>query len=106
MHVESLVNRLVELILLYHSNLEYQTKAPKGKLSRIRLNQVLEYIDTNLDCSITLEHLANIVDIDKFWFAKMFQRTTGLSPQSAKLHLANCKSQNGDTFGELNALLN
>ncbi|WP_044290791.1 hypothetical protein [Rivularia sp. PCC 7116] len=68
LHVEALVNRLVELILLYHSNLECQRKGPKGKLSRVRLNEIFEYIDTNLAYTISLENLANTVDIDKLTF--------------------------------------
>jgi AraC family transcriptional regulator len=53
---------------------------PRGGLPMARLKRVLEYIDANLERSITLSGLAGTVDMSLYYFATLFKQSVGLSP--------------------------
>lgn len=80
MYTESLAHRLALHLLLYYSNLNLRVPQPAGRLSQSRLNLVLEYINEHLAEVISLADLASTIQVDTYWFAKMFQRSTGLAP--------------------------
>lgn len=80
LYAESLAHRLALHLLLYYSNLNLRVPQPAGRLSQSRLNLVLEYINEHLAEAISLADLASTIQIDIYWFTKMFQRSTGLAP--------------------------
>ena len=45
-----------------------------------RLRRVTEYIRAHLDQSLTLAHLATVVYMSPYHFARLFQHSTGLPP--------------------------
>jgi AraC family transcriptional regulator len=49
-------------------------------LDRRRLARVLEYIDSNLEGDLTVEHLASIACLSRFHFARSFKSAVGQSP--------------------------
>ena len=52
----------------------------RGRLSRVSLLRVTDYIEARLQKQITLDDLAAIVGISPFHFSRLFRRTTGVSP--------------------------
>lgn len=44
------------------------------------MSAVLRYIESNLDCNINLQDLANIVCLEKTYFLKKFKQVTGQTP--------------------------
>jgi AraC family transcriptional regulator len=52
----------------------------KGGISRIRLQRVLEYIAANGHLEITLDDLAQVSDMSRFHFARLFRSSMGVTP--------------------------
>ncbi|WP_435657107.1 helix-turn-helix domain-containing protein [Brucella pituitosa] len=53
---------------------------PSNALSRSRLRQVSQFMDTHLDEPFDLKRLAQAVGMSEFHFSRLFKRATGLSP--------------------------
>ena len=51
-----------------------------GGLPGARLRRVTEYIDANLRRVLSLDELSAQVHMSRFHFARLFKRSTGLSP--------------------------
>jgi AraC family transcriptional regulator len=49
-------------------------------LDRRRLSRVLDYVETNLEGDLTLDHLASIACLSRFHFARSFKAASGYSP--------------------------
>lgn len=80
LYCESLANSLAIHILR-----NYCTDPPRlgdcGKgLSRDRLRHVLEVIHSSLDQTLRLETLAAEVNLDVYYFSRLFRQSTGISP--------------------------
>jgi AraC family transcriptional regulator len=45
-----------------------------------KLNQVLDYIEAHLDCSLKLEELAQEVGMSQFYFSRLFKQSLGMTP--------------------------
>jgi AraC family transcriptional regulator len=58
-----------------------RSERPSG-LARASLGLVLSYIEENLGEPITLDMLAQLANVSRFHFARMFRRSTGLSPMA------------------------
>lgn len=56
------------------------TPIAKGGMSRIRLQRVLDYIAANRHRDISLDDLAQIADLSRFHFARLFRLGTGVTP--------------------------
>jgi AraC family transcriptional regulator len=59
---------------------------PSGGLPKLRLNRVIEYIESNLDRDMHLKELAMVAGLSAFHFAKLFKQSTGASPHQYVLH--------------------
>src|SRR5262249_22375034 len=51
-----------------------------GTFPRAKLRAVVEYIEEHLDAGPTLEHMAAVVRLSPFHFARQFKAATGLPP--------------------------
>lgn len=81
LYCESLVVNLAAILLLRHSTASPPTRIlPSGGLSRNQARRVLEYIESNLSCQLTLSKLSEIADLSVHHFARMFKQTVGLAP--------------------------
>ena len=81
LYCESLVVNLAVILLLRHSTASPATRIlPSGGLSRNQARRVLEYIESNLSCQLTLSKLSEIADLSVHHFARMFKQTVGLAP--------------------------
>ena len=64
LHLESLLLQLASVLQLRHSRVtREQSLAPSYGLTRGQARRVLEYIETNLECEVTLRELSGIVDL-------------------------------------------
>lgn len=81
LYCESLVVNLAVILLLRHSTASPATRIlPSGGLSRNQARRVLEYIESNLSCQLTLSKLSEIADLSVHHFARMFKQTVGVAP--------------------------
>ena len=80
LYLESLQNVLAMHLLQNHCTITAQSpKIPKG-LSKKHLQQVVDYIQSNLEQEISLADLAEIVQMSSYQFGKRFKQSTGLPP--------------------------
>lgn len=56
-------------------------------LEPAQLRRVTDFLRANLDQKVTLEQLAELVDVSQFHFARLFKRSTGLSPHQYLIKL-------------------
>ena len=80
LYVENLANLLAVHLLKKYLNYDRKIYHSEKKLSPIKLNLVLEYIETNLDSKITLSNLAAIAGVGKFYFCRLFKSSTNTTP--------------------------
>lgn len=81
LRVESLVMDLAVSLLHRHSTASQASRIlPSSGLTRIQARRVLDYIESNLSCELTLGELARVVDLSLHHFARMFKKTIGLAP--------------------------
>src|SRR5262249_39196431 len=56
------------------------TRSRDGALSRAKLRAIIEYVDEHLDVGLTLEHMAAVVRLSAYHFARQFKVATGQPP--------------------------
>ncbi len=82
LYAESLSTVLAVHLLRQHSSLGRAT-APRedtGRLSPRALREAMAYIDDHLARDLTLADLAGLVHLSPYHFARLFKRSTGISP--------------------------
>lgn len=85
--LDSVENALAAALIASHGG-EARTLAPKtGGLAPFRLKRVLEFMEANIDETVSLESLAQVADLSVSHFAHQFQRTTNVSPHKYMLQL-------------------
>lgn len=81
LHLESLLLQLASVLQLRHSRVSRERQlAPSCGLTRGQARRVLEYIETNLECEVTLREMSGVVDLSPWHFARMFKRTMHAAP--------------------------
>ncbi len=71
--------------LTIHLLRKYCTTQPRlssyvGGLSRLKLQQVREYINAHLDRDVKLIELANLAQMSPYYFLRLFKQTMGVTP--------------------------
>jgi AraC family transcriptional regulator len=87
LYVESLSNALL-MHLLRHYSSHKNTSDYSGKLSKVQLEQVMNYIDEYLSQDISLSELAAVVQMGSRHFSRLFKQSTGRSPYQ---YLIRCR---------------
>jgi AraC family transcriptional regulator len=77
---ESLGLALAAHILKRYSTSKKAIPQPTGELSKRQLQQVIDYINANLDAKITLTEIASFLGMSPYYFARLFKQSTGLPP--------------------------
>ena len=80
LYLESLANLLAVHLLKNYLNQKLKVPSLERGLSSKKLDLVLQYIEANLDCKITLSELASIAGVGKFYFCRLFKASLGLTP--------------------------
>lgn len=80
---DSIGNLLTVHLLKNYSNIMPQLPVYAGGLSQRSLQQVLEYIQASLDQNLSLDALANVVGISKYYFIELFKQSIGMTPHQS-----------------------
>jgi AraC family transcriptional regulator len=80
LYAESLTQLLVIHLLRHYSTLT-QTITPQNRsLTRVQIQQVIDYIHTHLNRDLSLPELASVVSISPTYFASLFKQAMRISP--------------------------
>ncbi len=75
-----LAHLLVQRVLLLQHGIDSRRSKPAARLGNNAIRVVFDFIETNLESIITLDHLASLVGLSPFHFARCFKNSTGLAP--------------------------
>lgn len=93
LYAETMINALVVHLLQHYSTRKPILPEYSGGLTQERLQQVIEYIQTNLDRNISLEELANIAQMSSHYFCQLFKQSTGITPHQYALRCRVTKAK-------------
>lgn len=77
---QTTLQSVAERLLLQHSVERPTTVDDPGGLSRTRLHRVQRFVQAHLDADLSLDDLAEEVELSKYYFARRFKQRTGQSP--------------------------
>jgi AraC family transcriptional regulator len=80
LYVESLTQALVIHLLRYYSEVAPIVASQNRSLTRTELQQAIDYIHAHLDRDLSLEQIAQVINISPTYFASLFKRAIGTSP--------------------------
>lgn len=66
--------------LIGQDNAPNQNHPKYAGLPYSKLKRVLDYIQTHLDCDISIVDLSNLAGLSSFHFSRLFQRSMGITP--------------------------
>ncbi len=81
LYANSMATALGAHLLQRYGSKDAVVKENRGGLSPYQLRVVVEYIHNHLDCELTLNTLASLIEISPHYFASLFKQSTGLSPR-------------------------
>lgn len=81
LYLESLINFLSVHLLKNYSTQPKPLKEFQSGLGKRKLNQIVEYINNDLNKDLSLDELASLVQISPYHFARQFKKSTGLPPR-------------------------
>jgi AraC family transcriptional regulator len=77
---ESLANVLAVHLIRHVLAPRRPERGHDGRLPRLRLRAVVEYIEGHLDAGVTLDQMAAVARLSPYHFARQFKQATGLPP--------------------------
>ncbi|MEL6927945.1 MAG: AraC family transcriptional regulator [Cyanobacteria bacterium J06600_6] len=80
LYLESLSNLLGVHLLRNYCTFKPKFRTYADGLSNYKLRQAIDYIQSNLDKKLSLETMANQVNMSKYYFATQFKQAMGVSP--------------------------
>ena len=80
LYAETMSNALTVHLLQHYTAEQPKFATYSGGLSKFKLQQVINYIDTYLDCDLSLSELAGLVQMSSHYFCQLFKQSTGFSP--------------------------
>ncbi len=80
LYADSMATALGAHLLQRYGLKDSVVKEYRGGLTPYQLRIVIEYIQNHLDCDLTLNTLASLIEISPHYFASLFKQSTGLSP--------------------------
>ncbi|MDJ0696592.1 AraC family transcriptional regulator [Mastigocoleus sp. MO_188.B34] len=80
LYVNSLTTSLSIHLIKNYSTFERSLREYENGLSKYKLRQVLDYINSHMDREIRLSGLATMVDMSKYYFLKLFKQSMGITP--------------------------
>ncbi|AFZ27557.1 DNA-binding domain-containing protein, AraC-type [Cylindrospermum stagnale PCC 7417] len=89
-YIESLANTLcIHLLKRYGADQKNIPQYTHGKgLSRLKLQQAMEYIHDNLDKDLSLAEISAVVSMSMYHFSRLFKQSTGFAPHQ---YVINCR---------------
>jgi AraC family transcriptional regulator len=80
LYVESLTQVLAIHLLRHYSTATRPVTSQNRSLTRVQLQQVIDYIHTHLNRDLSLAELASVINISPTYFAGLFKQAMGISP--------------------------
>ncbi len=80
LYIESLTQVLVIHLLRHYSVVTQTITSENRSLTRIQLQQAIDYIHTYLDRDLSLVEIAEVINISPTYFSTLFKRAIGTSP--------------------------
>jgi len=87
-YAESLATSLSAHLLRNYCSGPPQLRESRGGLTRPQLSRIIDHIHAHLAENLSLQGLARLVRLSSFHFARMFRKSTGLSPHQ---YLIRCR---------------
>ncbi|MDV2993808.1 MAG: HTH-type transcriptional activator RhaR [Chroococcidiopsis sp. SAG 2025] len=88
LYADSLAHALVVHLLSRYSTNSRQIKTVTGSFTQQQWQQIVDYIEANLDRNMSLTQLAEIVRLSPYHFAHLFKKSTNISPHQ---YLIRCR---------------
>ncbi|MDO6562058.1 AraC family transcriptional regulator [Amphritea sp. 1_MG-2023] len=80
LYMESLANAAIIHLLKSYSNKSIHRHEEAGKITAKGLQQLISYIDQHLDQKITLDQMANQLNMSSYHFCRAFKHSSGYTP--------------------------
>lgn len=80
LYAETMTTALMVHLLQYYCTQQVMLPTYTGGLSKLKLQQVIDYIHDYLDRDLSLNELAAIVQISPHYFSQLFKQSMGVSP--------------------------
>ncbi len=80
LYAETMVNALTVHLLQHYSARKPNIKKYINGLSKRQINQVIEYIKSNLDKDLGLKELASLLHMSPHYFCNLFKQSMGIAP--------------------------
>ena len=80
LYAETLIHTLMVHVLQHYANRLVAPKIDKNGLSQVRQRLVLDYIHEHLEQDLSLQQLANLVQLSPHYFAEQFKQSIGVAP--------------------------
>ena len=80
LYSETLATQLAIHLLRQYCAFDIKLKQYNGGLSSRKLQNAIDYIETNLEEKIGLDTLAKITQISPYHFSRLFKQSTGITP--------------------------
>jgi AraC family transcriptional regulator len=80
LYVESLTQALIIHLLRQYSTVTRTITSENRNLTRVQLQEAIDYIHSNLDRDLSLFQIAKVINISPTYFASLFKRAMGTSP--------------------------
>ncbi|MDX2229527.1 MAG: AraC family transcriptional regulator [Leptolyngbyaceae cyanobacterium bins.349] len=88
LYADAMATALVARLISRYSSHQPIINPYPGGLTKQQLKQVTDYIHEYLERDLSLAELANLVQLSPYHFARLFKRSTGLSPHK---YLLQCR---------------
>jgi AraC family transcriptional regulator len=75
--VDSISTALAAHMLRRYNAFEPVERSPERALGKVEIARLTEFIEDNLDRTISLEDLATVVNVSRFHFSRLFKRSMG-----------------------------
>jgi AraC family transcriptional regulator len=92
-YIESALTMLIAHLLRHYSVRQNLLKTQSSHLTTAKFNQVIDYIQTHLDCNPSLVELATLVDLSACHFVRVFKGAVGVTPHQYLLMCRIDKAQ-------------
>jgi AraC family transcriptional regulator len=80
LYAESLIQVLVIHLLRHYSTITQTITSGNKDLTRVQLQQAIDYIHAHLNRDLSLAELASVINISPTYFASLFKQAVGISP--------------------------
>ena len=86
LYAETMTTALMVHLLQYYSAQQLTIPTYTGGLSKLKLQQVVDYIHAHLERDLSLKELAAVVQMSAHYFSQLFKQSTGITPHQYVIH--------------------